>query len=216
MHEYCDMDLSPLNSTGSTRDVLRVVGLTGGMGAGKSTVARILGSFGLCVYNADEAAKSLYRTDEVLAQEVASRFGADVFNEHGDVHRKVLAERVFSSKEALSDLNAMVHPAVARDFADWKAKRALKGARCVFREAAILFESGSHQDCHRVWAVTAPLEIRVHRIARRDGLNHDQIQARMKHQWPQEQIAEMSDEVLLNDGFTALVPQVAELLDDLF
>lgn len=216
MHEYCDMELSPLNSTDSSPGVLRVVGLTGGMGAGKSTVANILRSFGVSVYNADEAAKSLYRSDAVLAQAVSSRFGADVFNEKGDINRKVLADLVFTSEEALSDLNALVHPAVGRDFAQWSAKRSMEGARCVFREAAILFESGSHVDCDRVWAVTAPLETRMQRITRRDGLTRAQIQARMRHQMPQEEIAEMSDEVLLNDGFSALVPQVVELLVDLF
>ncbi len=216
MHEYCAMDLSARISRNSTVGALRVVGLTGGMGAGKSTVAGILRSFGFCVYSADDVAKSLYRKDAGLAKAVSSRFGEDVFNAEGDVNREVLADRVFSSKKALSELNAMVHPAVARDFADWSAKRSEEGVRAVFREAAILFESGSHVDCHQVWAVTAPLEVRMVRVARRDGLGPDKIQERMRHQWPQEEIAKMSDRVLLNDGVSPLVPQVAELLVDLF
>ena len=213
MHEYCAMDLSSMNSTSVSP---RVVGLTGGMGSGKSTVAGILRSFGFCVYNADDAAKSLYTRDAGLAQAVSSRFGADVFTAAGEINRKLLAARAFASKQALAELNAMVHPAVAKDFVEWSMKRAKDGARCVFREAAILFESGSHKDCHEVWAVTAPLEIRMARIARRDGLSEVEVHERMRHQWPQEEIAVMSDEVLLNDGFTPLVPQVADLLVDLF
>ena len=193
----------------------RVVGLTGGMGAGKSTVARILRSLGHDVYDADSAAKSLYERDDALADAVRERFGRDVFDVRGNLNRSLLAERAFSSSEALHALNALVHPAVARDFEDWRSGRSDQGAKWVFREAAILFESGSDQDCDRIWVVTAPMDLRMTRISERDGMSTSDIESRMSHQWTQEKLVSMSDSELVNDGLEPLVPRVVHLLDEL-
>ncbi len=185
------------------------------MGAGKSTVAAILRSFGHPVYDADAAAKSLYERDPLLADGVRNRFGQDVFMQDGTLNRRLLAERAFSSDEALSDLNALVHPAVARDFECWRGDLSLSGVEWVFREAAILFESGSHRGCDSIWVVTAPMKLRVQRIQERDGLSEVEMERRLSHQWNQERLISLSDKRVVNDGTAPLVPRIAELLTEL-
>ena len=192
-----------------------VVGLTGGMGTGKSVVARILRSLGHSVYSADERAKSLYLTDGTLKAEVEQRFGSAVFDSEGVLDRQALAKRVFGDDEELRALNALVHPAVARDFEQWKDRCASSGSKVVFREAAILFESGSDSDCDVVWAVSAPLEMRLARIGARNGWTRAEIDRRLVHQWPAEVVESHADEVIYNDGNTALVPFIISLLTNL-
>lgn len=215
MPEYCGMSFSTpedkiLDSAGAM-----VVGLTGGIGAGKSVVSQILRSLGHPVFDADAVARSLYDRDATLLQSVVDRFGPRVLAVDGTLNRLALAEVVFSDAVALADLNAMVHPAVFRVFAQWKALEEKAGAVVVFREAAILFESGSHVDCDEVWAVSAPWPLRLQRVRDRNGWSVAEVEARLAHQWPAEKVNAMSDKVILNDGSDALVPLVLSLVDDL-
>lgn len=215
--EYCTMPFS----TGSAADVdsvhgLRVIGLTGGMGAGKSVVSGILRSLGHSVYDADSAAKSLYDRDDDLFEAVRSRFGDGILMPDGRLDRVALAHVVFADSSALNDLNALVHPAVARDFAGWRDGLGGKGVRLVFREAAILFESGSHRGCDAVWGVQAPDGLRVQRVRDRSGLSEAEVRQRMARQWSQEDVMAACDAVIVNDGVEPLVLQVLSLLDNLF
>lgn len=214
--EYCTMPFS----TGSAADVdsvhgLRVIGLTGGMGAGKSVVSGILRSLGHSVYDADSAAKSLYDRDDDLFEAVRSRFGDGILMPDGRLDRVALAHVVFADSSALNDLNALVHPAVARDFAGWRDGLGGKGVRLVFREAAILFESGSHRGCDAVWGVQAPDGLRVQRVRDRSGLSEAEVRQRMARQWSQEDVMAACDAVIVNDGLEPLVLQVLSLLDNL-
>lgn len=214
--EYCTMPFS----TGSAADVdsvhgLRVIGLTGGMGAGKSVVSGILRSLGHSVYDADSAAKSLYDRDDDLFEAVRSRFGDGILMPDGRLDRVALAHVVFADSSALNDLNALVHPAVARDFAGWRDGLGGKGVRLVFREAAILFESGSHRGCDAVWGVQAPDGLRVQRVRDRSGLSEAEVRQRMARQWSQEDVMAACDAVIVNDGVEPLVLQVLSLLDNL-
>lgn len=207
-------------STGSAADVdsvhgLRVIGLTGGMGAGKSVVSGILRSLGHSVYDADSAAKSLYDRDDDLFEAVRSRFGDGILMPDGRLDRVALAHVVFADSSALNDLNALVHPAVARDFAGWRDGLGGKGVRLVFREAAILFESGSHRGCDAVWGVQAPDGLRVQRVRDRSGLSKAEVRQRMARQWSQEDVMAACDAVIVNDGVEPLVLQVLSLLDNL-
>ena len=207
-------------STGSAADVdsvhgLRVIGLTGGMGAGKSVVSGILRSLGHSVYDADSAAKSLYDRDDDLFEAVRSRFGDGILMPDGRLDRVALAHVVFADSSALNDLNALVHPAVARDFAGWRDGLGGKGVRLVFREAAILFESGSHRGCDAVWGVQAPDGLRVQRVRDRSGLSEAEVRQRMARQWSQEDVMAACDAVIVNDGVEPLVLQVLSLLDNL-
>ena len=191
-----------------------VIGLTGGLGAGKSVVAGILRSMGYPVYDADSAAKRLYDVDPVLLGAVADRFGPAILDDAGLLDRQQLAALVFGNPGALAKLNGLVHPAVARDFRGWLSHHGACGRQVVFREAAILFESGAHEGCDRVWGVSAPRALRVERVRKRSGLTEAEIALRMSRQWPQERVLDHCDSVLVNDGLKPLVPQVKHLVSE--
>lgn len=177
-----------------------------------ATVLRVLG---FPVYDADVAAKSLYDRHPTLTDEVARCFGSGVLHQDGTLNRQALADLVFADADALSRLNGLVHPVVRLDFEEWRRKQGGLGEAVVFREAAILFESGSHVDCEAVWAVSAPEEVRMARVLKRSGLTRAEIQHRMDRQWPAERIQAMADRVLDNSGLTFLVPQVLEAVNSL-
>jgi len=206
-------------STSAETDVDRkvkteVIGLTGGMGSGKSVVAGILRAMGHPVYDADSAAKRLYNEDPILLGTVVDRFGSTILDDAGRVNRQHLGALVFGDPKALSDLNGLVHPAVARDFQCWLSHQSDQGYERVFREAAILFESNAHEDCDRVWGVSAPRSLRLERIKKRSGLSEADIVLRMDRQWPQDKVMALCDSVLVNDGISPLVPQVQHLVSE--
>ena len=187
------------------------IGLTGGMGAGKSTVSKVLKTLGHVVYDSDQAAKGLYDSDKVLRQAVMDRFGEAVFTSKGYVDRSALAKLAFHSSKATRDLNEMVHPAVRQDFEKWRKMQCSLGHRRVFKEAAILFESGASKQCDQVWLVCAPLEIRKSRVMSRKGMRIEDMERRMALQWPDERKRRLADQVIVNDGEVALVPQLLSL-----
>jgi dephospho-CoA kinase len=212
MPEYCAMALSTARQETPEAQQMTVIGITGGMGAGKSVVSGILATLGHVVYDADAAAKFLYDHDGTLLRAVVERFGPGILDEGGRLHRKALAEVVFHDSVALAALNALVHPAVSRDFEAWKRRQQQAGRSVVFREAAILFESGSHATCDEVWAVTAPVALRVERCRQRTSGSEAEILKRMRQQWPAEKVNAQAHHVLLNDGSCALVPLVIDLV----
>lgn len=186
---------------------VKVIGLTGGIGSGKSTVARVFAQLGTPVYMADDRAKALYTEDAELKRAVIARFGTSTYA--GDVlNRAYLAQQVFGNPAALADLNAMVHPRVGADFKRWEAQQDFP---YLIREAAILFESGSHKDCDAVILVSAPEQVRIARVMKRDGVNADAVQARMARQWTDAQRLPMSSHQLHNDDRALLVPQIEAL-----
>ena len=207
--EYCSMPFSTPSPSPVDSEARPVcIGLTGGIGTGKSTVARILRTLGHPVYDADAAAKQLYdRSPELLAA-VVKRFGSAMLGSDGRLDRMALGARVFSDSRALAELNALVHPAIRLDFRRWAKARELEGYAMVFREAAILFESGSHRDCDQVWSVSAPLGLRVSRVMRRNGWAEEQVRERMAKQWPSDRVDAAADRVIVNDGLRPLVPQI--------
>ena len=192
-----------------------VVGVTGGIAAGKSTVCRMLSSMGVAVWDADHAAKSLYRTDHGLRDEVVGHFGVEVALRDGqgasmDIDRSALAKKVFGHPDELAWLESKVHPAVARAFDTW-----LDGQRertWVVREAAILFESGSDQGCDAVVTVEAPVVLREVRALRR-GASAEDVARRMNVQWPSEDRIARAQATIWNDGVRPLLPQVEQLRD---
>ena len=192
-----------------------VIGLTGGIGAGKSMVATILRTLGMSVYDADRRARRLYRTDAQLLGQVFAEWGDAVRDASGNLDLKQLSDLVFSDSDSLKRLNHMVHPAVRKDFDAWKAERFDEGNRVVFRESAILFESGSDEDCDAVWGVMAPDHLRIQRAAKRPGWTPEHVVSRMAHQWPQDKVMEPCAVVLVNDGCEALVPQIVSALDSI-
>ncbi len=186
------------------------VGLTGGIGSGKSVVARVLEVMGVPVFNADEEARALMHQDPVR-ERIMAAFGKAVYAE-GSLQRKELARIVFGDPRKLAALNAIVHPAVRDRFNDWAGEQV---APYVVMEAAILTETSGHQSFdHRV-VVSAPEELRLKRVMERDHASEADVRARMRNQAREEDRLAHADTVLLNDGSRLLVPQVVELHEHL-
>lgn len=183
------------------------VGITGGIGSGKSTVCRLFAARGIAVYDSDAEAKRLMKEDGALRRRIAERFGAEVYA--GDeLDRACLAGKVFSDPAALADLNAIVHPAVMADFAAWATRQT---GDYVILESAILFEAGLEGSVDRTLAVLAPLELRLERTCRRDGSDAEQVRRRMAAQTDDDTLCAKADYTLVNILEPDLEPAVAEL-----
>ena len=172
----------------------KIIGLTGGIGSGKSTMAAYFASLGVPVYIADEEAKKILYLPEAV-NEVREAFGEDVFT-NGLPDRAKLAGVVFNSPEKLTVLNNIIHPKVRQHFAEWL--KLYKSQNFVIKEAAILFESGSYKECDHIILVTAPKELRIQRVMKRDGVTAAQVKERMSHQWEEEKKMELSDYIIEN------------------
>jgi dephospho-CoA kinase len=171
----------------------KVVGLTGGIGSGKSTIAGFFAQMGVPVYIADDEAKKILYLPETTLR-LKRVFGNTVFT-GGRPDSKKIAALVFNDAHKLAQLNGIIHPAVAQHFAAW-----LQGQDALFviKEAAILFESGSYKGCDAIITVTAPQEVRVQRVMLRDGVTENEVMRRMANQWPDEKKIAMSDFVITN------------------
>ena len=174
------------------------VGLTGSMGSGKSTVAEILQENGVPIYFADDSAKRLLVEDIELKKMIEKEFGESIYID-GILQRRELAKRAFSTPEATNRINAIVHPAVHRDFVEWHSKQ---NSIYVVREAAILFESGSYKNCDSIILIEAQEDNRISRVQQRSDLSVDEIRQRMSKQMPQAQKRSMltkRDYIIEND-----------------
>ncbi|HXH17548.1 MAG TPA: dephospho-CoA kinase [Chitinophagales bacterium] len=184
------------------------VGITGGIGSGKTTVCKIFEVLGAPVYYADDRAKELMQTDLKLISEIKALFGSKAYV-NGKLNRQYIASKVFSNKPLLAKLNAAVHPEVAKDAELWMSQ--FEDYPYVLQEAALLFESGWHRQLDKVICVYAPLDVRISRLKARDNATYEEITARMKNQMSDEQKAELSDFVIYNDNKHKLIPQVLTL-----
>lgn len=175
---------------------MKIIGLTGGIGSGKSTVARWFLEKGVPVYNSDDRARHLLNSDPELRQKLISEFGEQAYAD-GIYNRAYLAAQVFGNQDRLEQLNRIVHPAVFEDFRKWKSEQE---AVFVLKESAILIESGSWRDCDLIISVVADPELRITRVAERDGLSREQIQKRMDSQCTDKQRIEKSDYIIFNNS----------------
>ena len=185
------------------------VGLTGGIGSGKSTVAKLFEVLRVPVYYADEAAKRLMVSDPTVRQHLIEAFGPEVYDATGQLQRSYLSEKVFNDQTALDQLNNIVHPAVGRDGERWL--QAHQHYPYVVKEAALLFEAGTYAALDTMVCVVAPESLRLQRVMQRDDVPASAVRARMDKQWPQAQKAERSDHIITNDGVIPLIPQVLAL-----
>jgi dephospho-CoA kinase len=202
-------------STSTERNV-PIVGLTGGIGSGKSTLAKIFESFGILTFSADDAAKKLYVPGSPLLEWIALNIGPDcVHRQNGQIigiEKDRLAQRVFQQPDRLQALNQQVHPLVQQAFRHWYKKVIQRmNPPYVLREAAILFESGSSEDCESVITVEAPESLRCERASERSGLSQDEVRRRMQQQWTDEERAVHADYVVKNGPSDALLPQALNI-----
>lgn len=191
---------------------MTTIGLTGGIGSGKTTIAQWFQEKGIPVYNSDFEAKKLMNENEDLIQQLIELFGDETYK-NGEYNRSYVASKVFNDKELLNQLNAIVHPAVFKHFDEWLDNQ---NSSFVVKEAAILFESGSYKDCDYIISVIADEEIRIKRVAKRDQLNEDQIRNRMKSQWTDQQRIEKSDFIIENNkDLNALKLEFEKVYDEI-
>jgi dephospho-CoA kinase len=186
----------------------KVIGLTGGIGSGKTTIAGYFAEMGVPVYIADNGARAVMQLDDVVKQ-IKNVFGEIVF-ENNVLNRAKLAEIVFNDKEKLAKLNAIVHPAVKNDFEVWLLKH--ENYKYVIYEAAILFESGRYKECDFIITVTAPEEIRINRVLKRDNTTRAQVLSRMQMQWKDEDRISRSNFVINNVNLKIAKEEVVKIL----
>lgn len=188
---------------------MQKIGITGGIGSGKTTVCRLFETLGVSVYYADDAAKWLMNNNTSLIEAIKSAFGSDVYNEQNQLQRAKLAAIVFKSDRSRKKLEKLVHPAVEQHFQQWVADR--KNEPYVLKEAALIFESGSYKRLDKVITVTAPVILRIERVIQRDKVTAEQVAARIAAQMPEDEKKRMSNFVINNDGQTMLIPRVVDI-----
>lgn len=185
------------------------LGITGGIGSGKSLVCKILESFGIPVFRADDEGRKLITTDSEMGAELKKIFGS-LFLTGGKPDPKKIAAIVFADSGKLAALNAIIHPAVRLAFAKWCTLQ--QNSACVAEEAAILFESGAYKYLDRIALVIAPEELRIKRVMLRDNLNESEVRERMQYQWSDSEKEKRADFVITNNDNTMLIPQVVSML----
>ena len=184
------------------------VGITGGIGAGKSTISKIFKLLGIPVYDADSRAKWLMNHESGLKKEIINLFGVEAYTSEG-LNRTFIAKQTFNNQSKLEQLNALVHPAVGKDYIDWEKEQK---SPYTLKEAALLFEAGSFKDLDLIIVVSAPEELRIERVLKRDAhRTREDIKAIISKQWPQREKEEKANFVIENDGSSLIIPQVLEI-----
>ena len=185
------------------------VGITGGIGSGKTTISKIFGVLGIPVFNSDDEAKRVMCTDTILTAAIRHEFGDEAYFTDGSLNRKYIASLVFNNTQKLNTLNSIVHPAVFRAFDAWLA--ATPPAPYVLKEAALLFESGSYKLCDKTIMVFTPKADRVERVIARDGLTEAEVISRDAKQFTDEVKLQMAHYQIINNNTQLVIPQVLAL-----
>jgi dephospho-CoA kinase len=190
-----------------------LVGITGGIGSGKSTVAHIFSILGIPIYYADDRAKWLMANDPKLKKQIMDHFGSESYSEDGILNRAFLATKVFADEEKVMIINSLVHPAVRLDFENWSNSQ---NSHYVLKEAALLFETGSYKDLDKVINVSCPIKIRISRVLMRDPhRNEKQVNDIIDKQLPDEEKNKLADFIIKNTDNKMLIPQVLEIHNQL-
>ncbi|OQY05083.1 MAG: dephospho-CoA kinase [Bacteroidetes bacterium 4572_117] len=184
------------------------IGLTGGIGSGKSYVSSIFEALGIPVYNSDIEAKKLYYLDDVKS-EMVDFFGKQVYFDSGEINKELLAKLVFSNKKALNKINEIIHPRVKTHFSEWLLSH--HAVKYIVKEAAILFESGAYKQTDKIIVVTAPEELRIKRVLAREKIHESLIRKKIANQMAQSEMVARSCFVIINDEKHALLPQVDKI-----
>lgn len=187
----------------------KIIGLTGGIGSGKTTIANYFKSHGVPLYIADDEAKKILNAPETV-REIIAVFGKDILT-YGAPDRAKIAALVFNAPDKLQLLNGIIHPKVSEHFKDWLKKQ--KDKKFIIKEAAILFESGSYKDCDKIILVTAPKEVRISRVMERDGVTRDRVLERMNAQWDEEKKVGLSDYIINNIDLENAKKEAFEILN---
>ncbi len=188
------------------------VGITGGIGSGKTTVCKIFEALDVPVYYADERAKKIMTSDKMIKKEIIALFGSDAYYKNGRLNRKHIATKVFANKSLLEKLNSIVHPAVQLDGKHWYS---IQKGKFALKEAALLIEAGSYKDLDKIIVVTCPLDIRIDRVVQRDGITKEAVAKRIHNQLAEEEKVKYADFIIVNDGKKSLIKQVVKVFNKL-
>lgn len=189
------------------------IGVTGGIGSGKTVVCRIFQSLNSPVYNADSRARYILNNNTILKAQIQELFGSKAYTNTG-LNNTWISQHVFNDENKLHQLNTLVHPLVGKDFEVWSKKNSTNPY--VIKEAALLYESGSYQELDRIVVVSAPEHLRIERVLSRDKhRTEDQVRAIIKRQWPEEEKVAKADFLIRNNDQELLIPQVLELHEKL-
>lgn len=187
---------------------MKKIGVTGGIGSGKSTVCSLLEHLGFPVFYSDQEAKRILDSDTGLKSQMISIFGVDVYL-NNKLNRPYLAQKIFSDKKNVEKVNALVHPRVRKCFDEWAEKQ---NSKLVFNEAAILFETEAYKSFDATILITAPEKLRIQRVLKRDSTSELEIISRIKNQWPDEQKIPLATFVIRNDDHHGVLEQVENVL----
>lgn len=184
------------------------IGITGGIGSGKTTVCQVFKIIGVPVFEADIVAGKLINSDSFIKNELIQRYGTDIYNTDRKINREKLAGIIFNNDTELEKVNSIIHPAVRKEFINWMKNQ---NTGYVIHEAAILFESGFYKMMDFTILVTAPEVMRIDRVMRRNGLPRESIISRMAKQWPDDEKRKLATLELVNDNKNLLIPQIIEI-----
>ena len=189
-----------------------IVGVTGGIGSGKTYVCRLLNTMGYPVFYSDTVAKQLLVNNPLIINQIKDIFGKKAYLKNGELNRPYLAEQIFNDKSKLQLMNSIVHPAVRNEFQIW-----VKAQNCclVFYESAIIFESGSKSHFDKTILVVAPKKIKIKRLLERDQTQKENIEKRMANQWTDEEKKALADYIIYNNDKDPLLPQIHKILKKL-
>jgi dephospho-CoA kinase len=190
---------------------MKLIGLTGGIGSGKSTVAGLFRTLGIPVYESDLRARSLMKDNEHVRKEIISLFGPEAYILNNELNRAWIASRVFSNPPLLRQLNGIVHPAVFQDLITWVAEESQRNAPYLIQESALLFEEDLVKRMTSTILVIAPENVRIERVIKRDGILRDEVLERIKNQWPDQRKIPGADYIIYNDGDRPLIEQVMDI-----
>ncbi|MBW4891370.1 dephospho-CoA kinase [Mucilaginibacter sp. HMF5004] len=185
------------------------VGITGGIGSGKTTVSKVFEVLGVPVFYADDHAKRVMVEDQILINAIKQEFGEESYFDDGSLNRKYISNIVFNDAAKLEKLNAIVHPATFRAFDTWVEQ--VGNVPYILKEAALLFEAASYKLCDKAIMVYAPLETRLNRVTRRDGITKEEVLSRNARQMPDEEKIKLADYTIINDDTALVIPQVLAL-----
>jgi dephospho-CoA kinase len=182
-----------------------IIGLTGGIGSGKSSIAKVFANLGVPIFDADSTAKNIMNTNPIIKEKLIAAFGEDVYTKSDILNRSYLSKIVFTDEYKLALLNNIVHPITIQAALDWAA---VQTTPYVIKEAALFFESGSSFGAHKIIGVTAPKSLRINRVMKRDHCTKEEVEKRMSHQIQESLKMKLCDWVIVNDDQQLVLPQV--------
>jgi dephospho-CoA kinase len=188
---------------------LKRIGITGGIGSGKSYIAKIIEQMGFPIYNSDLRSKELTLSNKVIREGLISLFGEDVYI-NSELNKKLIASKIFTDDILRKKLNTLIHPIVREDFYEWSLSQE---SRMVFNEAAILFETGAYRNLDATILVCAPLELKIKRVTERENCSRESVTIRMDKQWSDEKKIQLSDYVIVNDEQSPILNQIEKVVE---